>query len=641
MYLIRKIFIFSFLVLGKTLFSQSTEKNVIKQSEILLRKAYNATDSSEIYFKEVRKLLKTKADSASYFYFKVFKTKALYQPDSSIYYTEKAIPLLIKMDSLDRLRKVYNNAHYVKLERGNYEDALEYSHKALSMAEKLKDTALISLHLSDIGNVYHDFEDYEKGVFYGKKAYAIMNLVPKKKYKYLIFANNIIGINFDDWKKPDSALFYHYKNLKFLDKVEDTLRFTFVLNNIGNTLLKQEKYSEAKKFLSRALVMDKIKNSNYSLSSDYMNLATIAYNENQNKLAEEYFKVAENYAKKSGSIEKIRDLTLQRAWFYKKIGDYKQAYDFQEEFFVLRDSVFNKERATKVAEMETKYETEKKEKQLAETRANLAERELQVKRKNTIVFGMTALVLFIGILGFLVYRQQKLKNSQLKKESELKFALAKIETQNQLQEQRLRISRDLHDNIGSQLTFIISSIDNLKFSLKSITNLEGDKLSRISEFTVHTIYELRDTIWAMNKTNISIEDLQARILNFIEKAKTSCNVDFHFNVDKQLLDETHFNSLQGMNIYRIIQESVNNVLKHAKASKINVSLSRTSASFKNETNNDTSFKLEIVDNGKGFNLDEIEYGNGLQNIKKRTLDLNGKLEVQSELGEGTQIQVFF
>ena len=77
--------------------------------------------------------------------------------------------------------------------------------------------------------------------------------------------------------------------------------------------------------------------------------------------------------------------------------------------------------------------------------------------------------------------------------------MAKIETQNKLQEQRLRISRDLHDNIGAQLTFIISSIDNLKFGFTDISEKLGSKLSNISSFTQQTIYELRDTIWAMNK----------------------------------------------------------------------------------------------------------------------------------------------
>mgnify|MGYP000315454022 CR=1 FL=1 len=108
----------------------------------------------------------------------------------------------------------------------------------------------------------------------------------------------------------------------------------------------------------------------------------------------------------------------------------------------------------------------------------------------------------------------------LQKEIDLKAALATIKTQNRLQEQRLRISRDLHDNVGSQLTFIISSLDNLKYVTKDTNTKLKEKLSNISSFTSDTIYQLRDTIWAMNKNEISIEDLHTRILSFIEKAKT-------------------------------------------------------------------------------------------------------------------------
>jgi signal transduction histidine kinase len=625
---------FFFLITAVLPFEGFTQ-NKDASSELLLRKAYQSSDSSDIYFKQVQKRISTEADKASYLYFKAFKAKALQQADSAMYYSEKVIPLLLKLDSLERLRKIYNTAHYIRLEQGNYEGALYFSQKALSVAEKQKDTANISLHLSDIGNVYHDFEDYEKGVLYAKKAYAIMNSASEKQYKYLIFANNIIGINFDDWQKPDSALHYHYKNLKLLKKVEDTLRFSFVYNNIGNTLLKQKKYAEARKYQTRALVIDKIRNHAYSLASDYNNLATIAYNENQIKLAENYFVEAEKYAKESGFIEKIRDVTQQQAWFYKKTGNYKMALELQEQFFILRDSVFKEKRAVAVAEMETKYQTEKKERDLQEMRANLAEKELEVKQKNNLIYGSLGLALLLGLIGYLFYGQQKLKNRQLQKESELKNALAKIETQNQLQEQRLRISRDLHDNIGSQLTFIISSIDNLKFGLEGTSNTVTNKLEKISDFTSQTIYELRDTIWAMNKTDILVEDLQARISNFIDKANLASNVDFQFILDHAHLKETSFTSVEGMNMYRIIQEAVNNALKYSEASLIKVQLAKAKTAEKNR------FHLFIIDNGKGFDMEKAIFGNGIANIKKRANELGGTVKITSEKEKGTIVDLRF
>jgi hypothetical protein len=384
---------------------------------ILLEKALINQDSSNYYFSEAKKRITTKSDSANYLYSKFYSVYEKDMVDSSLFYSEKVKPLLADLDSLERLRKVFLETHYVHLNKGNYDEALNNIQNALTLAEKLKDTAMISLHNSDKAVIYHDFEDYKKGVEYGKKAYAIMDRATNKNYKHLIIANNAIGINFDDWKKPDSALFYHYKNLDLLKKVDDSIYYGFVFNNIGNTLLKAKKYSEAKKIINRSLVINKIRKRDYNLATNYTNLATIASEEGNNTLAKTYFLEANNFAQQSKSIEKVRDVLRQEALFYKKIGDYKSSLEKQEAFYVLRDSIFNIEKAEKVVELETKYETVKKEKDLAKTRADLAESQMEIKQKNSYIFGSLALAVLLAFVGYLFYNQQKLKNLQLQKET--------------------------------------------------------------------------------------------------------------------------------------------------------------------------------------------------------------------------------
>ena len=260
---------------------------------------------------------------------------------------------------------------------------------------------------------------------------------------------------------------------------------------------------------------------------------------------------------------------------------------------------------------------------------SLAEKELDLSKKNIYILGLGALAVVLGLLGYLFYNQQKLKNRQLQKENQLKDALLKIETQSKLQEQRLRISRDLHDNIGAQLTFIISSLDNLRYGFKIPEKL-GNKLKGISEFTTTTIHELRDTIWAMNKDKITFEDLQIRISNFIDQANLAAqNIKFSFNVDTSLDDDIAFTSVKGMNIYRIIQEAINNALKYAEATYINVDIS--------EENN--KMIVRIKDNGKGFDENSVKLGNGLNNMKKRAEDIKAQLSIQSVVGEGTDIRL--
>ena len=282
-----------------------------------------------------------------------------------------------------------------------------------------------------------------------------------------------------------------------------------------------------------------------------------------------------------------------------------------------------------IKRLEIEYQSEKKEKKILSQRADLAEKELDLSKKNSYIFGLIALAIILVLLSYLVYNQQRIKHRQLQKENELKDALVKIETHNHLQQQRLRISRDLHDNIGAQLTFIISSLDNLKYGFKLPDNL-SDKLKHISSFTTTTIYELRDTIWAMNKSEITCEDLQSRISNFIDKANTiSENVTFNFNFDIEVSKSMTFTSIIGMNIYRIIQEAINNALKYAEASKIDVIIST-------EKN---TLSIQIKDDGVGFDVDKIESGNGLFNMKKRARVIAAEYSINSELDKGTTVQV--
>lgn len=603
-----------------------------KTLDSLLLRAFNSKDSSWYFLKVSKPIVKTKADTANYKYFQFMIKDRLRENDSTLHYAQIALASLKPLDSFGRMRKVYERLHFQELRAGRYDKALEYNQKTLDMAEIMKDTAMISLHLSDKSIIYHDFEDYDKGVRFGKDAYGIMDQAAAVQYKYLIFANNAIAINFDDWGKADSALYYHFKNVELLSKVDDSLPFTFIFNNIGNTYLKQKRFKESRAYISKALELNKRRGRSYNLATNYTNLATIAYEMGDYQTAKKEFVTAYEYARDSESIEKLRDVVQQEAWFYKRIGDFEKALERQEAFYELRDSVFNTNRAAKFAEMETRYQTEQKEKALAETRANLAERELEVRRKNFLMYGGFSLALILGLMGYLFYNQQRLKNRQLQKENELKTALAKIETQNKLQEQRLRISRDLHDNIGSQLTFIISSLDNIKFGFKDISEPLTTKLSSISAFTSETIYELRDTIWAMNKSKITVEDLQSRISNFIEKASTSSeHIQFDFKVANEISSSDSFTSVEGMNIYRIIQEAVNNALKYSNCKTIEVAIGW----------NQPDYSISITDDGTGFDGDDVTMGNGINNMRKRARELGGELQLSSSKENGTNVSVKF
>ncbi len=601
--------------------------------DALLKKAFTSADSSAYYFKKARKIARTDADWGEYYFCKNAWHSDRGNVDSTEYYGKKAEAKFIKIKNWNKLSYVYNNMGRAYNQLGEYEKAIATFQKGVKVAEAAHDDFWAGNFNQSISISYHDFEDFAQGVKYGKKALAVFKTGKKTDRFDISGALNAIAINFDDWNKPDSALAYHYKVFDYI-KGKDTIYLQSTYNNIGNTLLKQKKYHQARKWIETAARLTKQNPSNridqdvwYDLATNYTNLAIIAFNLGDNLKAENYFSLAFENAAKSKSVEKIRDYYYGQYLFNKHRKDLVKAIEFQDQFINLRDSVFDLQRAGKLAALEAKYETEKKENDLLLSKAENAEKAETIQKKNSQFVVMALIAAALAVILWLVYRQQKLRHRQLAQEHELKTAIAQIETQNQLQNQRLEISRDLHDNIGAQLTFIISSVDNIKYAFDLGNTKLDQKLENISDFAKDTIIELRDTIWAMNNTDIGFEDLRARILNFIEKAKESAGeIAFSFAIDERLAG-VRLTSVQGMNIYRTIQEAVNNALKYSEAKNLSIAIE----------NDVRGVVISIADDGRGFDPMTVKPGNGLGNMQSRISTIGGEFQIYSQPGGGTKI----
>jgi len=550
---------------------------------------------------------------------------------------EKVLELALVEDHKLDLSRCYNNIALCYSYTARYEESLKMHIESAKLAEEMQDPTSLAKSYNNMGLVYYNLEEYEKS-----EEYLLKSLDIKRQ------------------EGDDKGVISSYLNLG------NTFR------KLGIKLLQTEKLDKARSYYTSALSLSERANYVIGINNSYINLALIETTTENFDKGIEYGKLAVAFSKKAGNFhsEMVSTINLGDTYRFKKeyknaeeqlllglamaseinnLGikkevlvmlsrlqddkkDYKKSLEYYRQFVALKDSIGSTDVKNRVNELETKYETEKKEKEILQQRTQIAEKELEVKQKNSIIYGSLGLALILGLLGYLFYNQQKLKNRQLQKESELTAALARIETQNRLQEQRLRISRDLHDNIGSQLTFIISSVDNLKFKLDDSESDVTQRLSTISQFTGQTIYELRDTIWAMNKNEITIEDLQSRISNFIEKAGAANDgIAFQFSISEAIANDTKYTSVRGMNMYRIIQESVNNALKHAQASQITVHI---------DAKEDQNF-ITIEDNGKGFDMNAFDPGNGLTNIQKRAKEMGGQAEITSVLEKGTKVFVYY
>ena len=201
-----------------------------------------------------------------------------------------------------------------------------------------------------------------------------------------------------------------------------------------------------------------------------------------------------------------------------------------------------------------------------------------------------------------------------------------IDQQLLLERERTRISQDMHDDVGASLTRI-SILSELAKNQTEISGESKQWLGQISETSRDVMEEMNQIIWALNPKNNTLEGLIAymrRFANeFLEPTSISCSFDLPV-----VLPDMALSVEIRRNIYLVIRESLHNVVKHANASKVWLSLKI----------NEHEYQVKIKDNGKGFNPKNVKFpGNGLINMKKRMKDIGGSFQIQSNNSDGTQI----
>lgn len=553
------------------------------------------------------------------------------QTDSAQFYFKKTLELSRKNHHKIIEVRSMNNLGMLNWNQGNYKIALNYFLEGLKLNENLPDDKKIknSIFYNNIGLIYQELNLNDKALTYHKKAYEARK--KDNQLKEQASSLNNIGICYHSMNKNEEALLYYKTGLKVAFDSNNLIDYYKITENIGNALQSEKRFKESILYYEKILqIKESVAINPKTFLGVYSGL-TSAYNEikNPNK-GLFYGKKGLEILKENPEFNHFSSSLFQQiARSYYMLGDFKMGEHYSNEFTKVLKNNFSEENAKSIADLEIKYQTVTKEKLLAENKAKLLKNEIQTRKKNAWLIGLIVLIVFVTLISIFIFRQEKLKRQQEKQEFQLKNAITKIETQNKLQKQRLAISRDLHDNIGAQLTFIISSVDNIKYAFPIADLNLNSKLNTISEFTKETIQELRDTIWAMNSNEITFDDLHSRILNFIEKAqKCQENLSFKFIIEPTL-KEVKLSSVVGMNLYRTIQEAVNNAIKHAKANNISIEINSVAQYI----------QILIGDDGIGFDENKTTKGNGLLNMEKRIEELEGTIEFRNNENRGTQIEI--
>lgn len=485
-----------------------------------------------------------------------------------------AIDLARKIKADQYLMQLYVNSANVLEITGYVKEALQMQLDVKRMAEKENNAPVLITCYGNIGSCYRKLRQFDKAREMYKAAIPLIEKEGATEQMGMVYQG--LGVVERDAGNADLGLSYYKRALAIYRKIDSNTGAGIVSVNIGNTYLEMKSLDSAEIYLLSGLELVKNTRSFRQTMLGYKSLA---------------------------------QLELQRK-NYKKATEYLQ---LENQF---KDSVIYHQGNDVLAEMFAKYEVEKKERALAESEVRIAEN----KSQKAIWIGVSVSLFLLIVLVTIYFRhKRKLAIHQLVQTKQEEQYLR----QKQLHEQKLSISRELHDNIGSQLTYLISSIDHMIYQEKSNQQLHG-KLHELIQFGRTTMTELRSTVWAMNLENGTANDFVDRIESLGARSPVP------ISVSNTLDPEIHFKSLELLNLYRIVQEATQNTLKYANASEIEVNL--------NPQYN--GFVLEIKDNGNGL-VQQTTEGNGLKSMKYRCEEIGGTFEIDGKPGVGTTVSCRF
>lgn len=508
-------------------------------------------------------------------------------------------------------------------------DGINFEMQLLNEAEKEGDIynqLFIELYL---GVNYYNLRKFDEARQWYFKGLALIEKSGVDKYAVMqsYFYSNLIFYYVFLYQNDtlqahyDSSLMYANKAIDISAKTESmgTLAGSYVQK--ADLMSRKNKFTEAEKnFLLGQEIRNKIGDPFYKIN-DLISLGNFYYNSKQYQksiaAAEEGMQVA-----KTNNI-RANDLNLLelKSINYKALNNYEAYSKVLEQYIAVSDSNNKVNASQQLAEIQTKYDVQKKETEIAEQKFTL------LKRKNWLYgsFGLSGLGLLIGYFGFKNYRsKQQLKMELASVEEKKQKELA---VRNAEEKERTRIAADLHDNIGVQASAILYGTELLQQE-----NTEGKHIvDNLYDTAKEMLLNLRETLWAMKNTDIPAADLWIRVINF-SKQMGRHYTDINFTTQGSPPQQLILESAKALNILMIVQEAVNNAAKHAKAKNITIESVLTN----------TNWQLTINDDGKGFDMEIAKQkmdSNGLGNMQQRAKQANASINFNSEKDKGTQIIV--
>ncbi len=521
-------------------------------------------------------------------------------------------------DSIYAAKNMHNLSLYY-YHASEVQKAIDLLSQAISWIGN-KDDFQKAISYNQLGNIWAvDLGDERKALNYYLKSlqYKLVGATPQS----ISASYNNVGISYKNLNQPDSAFFYYQKALE--KAIESNIPRTQInpLINIANLYKRQGEIKKATDTYEQVLTLREHMTARQQVDI-HINLGA-AYN--QWKKYDEALKhllIAEELGAEVSSPSDHALIQSQKAQAYANTKNYEGAFAAQQAYIALKDSIYAREKRQEISDLMIKFETAEKDLTILEQQQAIQLQQLNIqKRTSWFILTFSLALIVAGILFYLFKRKEAAAQK-----AELELRLAEEQELTRIQQERLRISRELHDNIGSYLTLMSASVEQFANTKEALSD---NKITELKGTLAMSMRELRKTVWLLNKQAVSIDEITLRLRDFFKPLHQNGT---RISVASEGDGEHTLTEIQTTHLIRIIQEAINNAYKYAACNQIEVLL---------KTENSNKFYFSITDNGKGFNPKTVEKGNGLLNMKSRIEELRGDLQIISEEGKGTEVKGSF
>jgi two-component system NarL family sensor kinase len=546
--------------------------------------------------------------------------------DSAIFYFQRGLRLKDKMEDADGLVSDLVALGNLYRERGDYEEAQRHLMDALEIAETEKDTFSISTIYSELGDIYTAQNMWDVAEEYYSKAMILARLKNSRFAEAGCYKK--MGYIYQQQKKDSAAIESYEAALKIYSQLNNKINEADIIMSLSQVYKGGNQFAKAKQILLEALQSRNKSQDLLSILSIKMSLAEIEVNQGFPHKGIAYAEECLPSYQAMDDKEGLRDVYALLSDAYAKKGDFKSAYKVYLNYSEVNDSLTSIDRAKAIKKYDLLYSTEKKDKEIAQQKVEIEKQKVDIQRRNNQLLmlggGLALIGLFASFLIF-VNRKNKQLNKQkievLKKEQETEGLKSFIDGE---EKERKRIARELHDGLGAVLATVKMQISSIQHKVPEIQSMETfQKAESLIDNACRTVREISHNLMPQV---LEQEGLEFALEELCQTFSNQNGIPFEFNYfgkEQNLTQEIK------TTVFRIAQELLKNIIKHAEAKEVIVQL----------TIEEDEIILIVEDDGKGFDVAGQYKGIGLQNIRSRTTYFNGTVEIESTPGKGSTFTI--